>query len=66
MKRTGCAGGKTYAADHATELKNHVGAIETDGGSDHPIGLNIKGRPEIKAFLAPVGKNARLPSAPAS
>jgi Zn-dependent M28 family amino/carboxypeptidase len=28
--------------------------METDGGAGHPIGINIKAKPEVKAMLAPV------------
>ena len=55
-EENGLQGGKTYASDHAAELANHVGAIETDGGAGHPSGINIKGNPELKTFLEPVGK----------
>jgi carboxypeptidase Q len=29
--------------------------METDGGAGHPIGLNIKAKPEVKAMLKPIG-----------
>ena len=35
-------------------MANHFAAMETDGGADHPLGLNIKGKPEVKKMLAPV------------
>ena len=55
-EENGLRGGKGYAADHAAELVNHVAAMETDGGAGHPLGINIKGKREIEAFLAPVAK----------
>ena len=55
-EENGLRGGKTYAAEHAAELGNHVGAIETDGGAGHPLGINIKGKPELEKILAPVAK----------
>ena len=55
-EENGLRGGKGYAADHAAELANHVAAMETDGGAGHPLGINIKGKREIEAFLAPVAK----------
>ena len=55
-EENGLRGAKAYATDHAAELANHVAAMETDGGAGHPLGLNIKGKPEIRAFLAPVAK----------
>jgi Zn-dependent M28 family amino/carboxypeptidase len=55
-EENGLRGGKAYAADHASELANHIGAMETDGGADHPLGINIRGHPEIKNILEPIGK----------
>jgi Zn-dependent M28 family amino/carboxypeptidase len=28
--------------------------METDNGADHPLGLNIQAKPEVKKMLAPV------------
>jgi hypothetical protein len=28
--------------------------VETDGGADHPLGINIKGKPELKKMLSPI------------
>jgi hypothetical protein len=53
-EENGLMGGKAYARDHAAEMKNHFAAFETDGGAGHPIGLNMKAKPEVKAMLAPV------------
>src|ERR1043166_8383171 len=50
----GSAGSKQYARDHEKDWANHFVAIETDGGADHPIGLNVKGKPEFKALLKPI------------
>ncbi len=55
-EENGLRGAKTYAEEHAPELAKHVAAMETDGGSGHPLGLRMKGKPELKDFLAPVGK----------
>lgn len=55
-EENGLRGGTTYAAEHALEVANHFGAIETDGGADHPIGIYFGPRPEIKAFLQPVAQ----------
>src|SRR2546427_5306814 len=51
-EENGSAGSKQYAKDHGKE--NHFAAMETDGGAGHPIGINIKGKPEVKQILAPV------------
>ena len=58
-EENGLRGGKGYAADHTAELANHVAAMETDGGAGHPVGMNIRGKPEIPVFLAPVAKVLR-------
>src|SRR5438874_3802150 len=51
-EENGSAGSKQYAKDYGKE--NHFAAMETDGGAGHPLGLNIKGNPEVKKILAPV------------
>ncbi|MGI8437436.1 MAG: M20/M25/M40 family metallo-hydrolase [Chthoniobacterales bacterium] len=55
-EENGLRGGKGYAADHASELAKHVAAMETDGGAGHPLGLNVRGKPELKTWLAPIAK----------
>jgi hypothetical protein len=54
-EENGTAGSKQYAKDHEKDWANHFATMETDGGADHPIGLNIKAKPEVKAMLKPVG-----------
>jgi carboxypeptidase Q len=53
-EENGLMGGKAYAKEHAPEMQNHFAAFETDLGADHPVGLNLKTKPEVKAMLAPV------------
>src|SRR5437899_1807233 len=53
-EENGLAGSKQYAKDHEKEWMNHFATMETDGGAGHPIGINIKGKFEIKKLLAPV------------
>src|SRR3984893_4027655 len=53
-EENGLAGSKQYARDHALDWPNHFAAIETDNGADHPIGLNVKAKPEMKQFLMPI------------
>ncbi len=55
-EENGLRGGKTYAAEHAGEIANHFAAIETDLGADHPIGINVVGKKELKEFVAPVAR----------
>src|SRR5881398_940699 len=53
-EENGSRGSKQYAKDHEKDWPNHFAAMETDGGAGHPIGINIKGKPEVKAMLKPV------------
>jgi carboxypeptidase Q len=53
-EENGEAGSKQYAKDHEKDLTNHFAAMETDGGAGHPIGVNIKAKPEVKKMFAPV------------
>jgi len=53
-EENGLAGSKQYAKDHQNEASNHFAVMETDGGAGHPLGINIKGKPEVKKMLAPV------------
>jgi len=51
-EENGLAGSKQYEKDH--EKEKHFAAMETDGGAGHPLGLNIKGKPDVKKLLGPV------------
>jgi carboxypeptidase Q len=51
-EENGSRGSKQYAKDHGKE--DHFAAMETDLGAGHPLGLNIKGKSEVKKLLAPV------------
>jgi carboxypeptidase Q len=53
-EENGLRGSKQYAADNAGKMDKHFAAIETDSGADHPLGLNINARREVKAMLAPI------------
>ena len=53
-EENGLAGSKQYAKDHEKDWAKHFAALETDGGAGHPLGVNIKGKPELKKMLAPV------------
>jgi len=53
-EENGSAGSKTYAKEHAKDWPNHFAAMEIDLGADHPVGLNIHAKPEVKTMLAPV------------
>jgi carboxypeptidase Q len=53
-EENGLAGSKQDAKDHEKEWANHFAALETDSGAGHPVGVNIKGKFEIKKLLAPL------------
>lgn len=55
-EENGLRGGHAYAQDHKGEMANHIAAIETDGGAGHPLGMNFKAKPEMRAFLQPIAK----------
>ena len=53
-EENGQAGSKQYGKDHEKEISRHFAVMETDGGAGHPLGINIKGKPEVKKMLVPV------------
>jgi Zn-dependent M28 family amino/carboxypeptidase len=55
-EENGLGGSKTYAKDLEKDMGNHFAAIETDGGAGHPLGINMKAKPEVKSLLEPVAK----------
>jgi Zn-dependent M28 family amino/carboxypeptidase len=55
-EETGGRGSKQYAADHANDIANHFGAIESDLGAGHPVGIYFTGKKELDAYLEPVSK----------
>ena len=50
----GGEGAQTYAQEHAADLANHVGALESDLGADHPDGITYAGKQELAEYLKPV------------
>jgi len=50
----GASGATTYLQEHSGELTNHIAALESDLGCDHPTGLTLFGMPEAARYLAPV------------
>jgi len=52
----GSQGAATYAQDHATDIANHIAAIETDSGAGHPTGIYFAGKPRLEAWLRPVAQ----------
>jgi carboxypeptidase Q len=53
-EENGTRGSKQYAKDHEKDWANHFGVMETDNGADHPVGLHVKAKPEVKTLLKPV------------
>ena len=53
-EENGSRGSKQYEKDHASEFPNHFVVNETDGGAGHPVGLNLKTKPEVKKMFEPV------------
>ncbi len=52
----GSDGAQTYAQEHAAELANHVGALESDLGAGHPTGITFAGNEELERWLRPVAR----------
>jgi hypothetical protein len=43
----GSEGAAAYMADHNSAIANHIGAIESDLGADHPAGIYYAGKGEL-------------------
>ena len=52
----GSEGAAAYMADHKDDFANHIGAIESDLGADHPSGIYYAGKPELGQWLRPVSQ----------
>jgi hypothetical protein len=52
----GSDGAQTYAQEHAAQLSNHIGALESDLGAGHPIGILAVGKPELEDWLRPLSQ----------
>ena len=50
----GAEGAQTYARDHAGEVANHVAAIESDLGAEHPLGFHVRISDAAQQDLSPV------------
>jgi hypothetical protein len=53
-EENGGGGHDAYAKAHASELANHVAAIESDAGAGHPLGFYMKMSPEALRSLQPL------------
>lgn len=52
----GSEGAAQYIKDHANDIPNHIAAIESDLGADHPVGIYYAGRPQLGQWLQPVAQ----------
>jgi len=52
----GSEGAAAYMVDHKAEFANHIGAIESDLGADHPTGIYYAGKPALGDWLRPVSQ----------
>jgi len=52
----GGSGAQTYAKEHAGDMANHIGALESDLGSDHPDGVTYAGPAALGDYLRPVAQ----------
>lgn len=53
-EENGVVGGRTYAKDYEADIANHFAAIESDRGAGHPLGFEVKAKPEVLPLLAPM------------
>lgn len=53
-EENGVVGGRTYVKDYEAEIPNHFAAIESDRGAGHPLGFEVKAKPEVLPLLAPM------------
>ena len=52
----GSEGAAQYMADHKDDTANHIGAIESDLGADHPSGIFYAGKPDLGQWLRPLSQ----------
>ncbi|MGA3046657.1 MAG: M20/M25/M40 family metallo-hydrolase [Terracidiphilus sp.] len=52
----GSQGAAAYMVDNKDQMANHIGAIESDLGADHPSGIYYAGKPALGEWLRPVSQ----------
>ena len=52
----GSQGAAAYMVDHKDDVANHIGAVESDLGADHPTGIFYAGNPSLGAWLRPLAQ----------
>lgn len=55
----GATGAEAYAKDHSADVGNHVGAIESDLGAEHPLGFHAKISEAAAKQISPVQEALR-------
>jgi Iap family predicted aminopeptidase len=73
-EESGGVGGDEYAQKHASELRDHVAAIEIDYGDGRPLGLNVAATDErlmpisnvLNEIANPIGGFVRVNDSPGS
>lgn len=50
----GSEGAAAYMIDHKDDIPNHIAAIESDLGADHPTGFYYSGKTELGPWLRPL------------
>jgi hypothetical protein len=53
-EEAGAAGRDAYSKDYAAEFGDHVAAMESDGGAEHPLGFHAKITEAAEKELSPV------------
>ena len=68
-EENGGAGSQAYTKDYSAEFPHYAAAIESDAGSAHPMGFDVKMSPHAAELLGPAlavlqsfGGNALMPS----
>jgi len=59
-EENGGMGGEAYREWVGDQVKNHVAAIEMDGGAEKPVGFGISGRSDMQGMLSRVREIGRL------
>jgi Zn-dependent M28 family amino/carboxypeptidase len=52
----GSEGAAAYMMDHKDAILDHIGAIESDLGADHPSGIYYAGKSDLGRWLRPVSQ----------
>lgn len=53
-EENGLVGGRTYAAEEKNNMANQFAAIESDLGSEHPLGFYFSGKSDAMPFFNPI------------